>query len=179
MAKTATTKKKEEKSAAETKRAAAHEKAVKRQGQNTYMANEATVDRKWFVVDADGIALGRLASQVAAVLRGKHKASFTPHVDTGDFVIVLNSDKVILTGKKLEQKYRRRHTLYMGGLKEIQFKKFMAEKSDQAVEESVKGMLPKNALGRKMFKKLRVYKGDTHEHKAQMPTVLEIERSKK
>jgi len=140
----------------------------------TYMANEQTVKRQWFVVDASGMPLGRVASQVAAILRGKHKPSFTPHVDTGDFVIVLNSDKVILTGKKLEQKFKRYHTLYMGGLKEIGYKKYMEEKSDEAVYDAVKGMLPKNALGRAMAKKLRVYKDDKHNHEAQQPVVLEL-----
>ncbi len=140
----------------------------------TYMANEQTVTRKWYVVDADGMPLGRLASQVAAILRGKNKPEFTPHVDTGDFVIVLNTDKVVLTGKKLEKKVKRHHTLYMGGLKEEKFGKVMAEKSDQAVYDAVKGMLPKNSLGRKMLKKLRVYKGAEHKHEAQQPEQLTL-----
>ncbi|MCL2797322.1 MAG: 50S ribosomal protein L13 [Firmicutes bacterium] len=141
----------------------------------TYMANEQTVQRVWHVVDAAGMPLGRVASQVAAILRGKNKPQFTPHVDTGDFVIVLNSDKVVLTGKKLEQKYKRHHSLYMGGLKEVQYKKYMAEKSDDAVYEAVKGMMPKNSLGRKMLKKLRVYKDERHNHQAQQPITLELE----
>lgn len=140
----------------------------------TFMANEQTVTRKWYIVDATDMPLGRLTSQVAAVLRGKNKATFTPHVDTGDFVIILNSDKVVLTGKKLEQKVKRHHTLYMGGLKEISFKKLMSENSDKAVYDAVKGMLPKNSLGRKMLKKLRVYKDDQHNHQAQLPEVLEL-----
>ena len=140
----------------------------------TYMANSQTVSRKWYVVDADGMPLGRLASQVAAILRGKNKPEFTPNVDTGDYVIVINTDKVILTGRKLEQKMKRHHTLYMGGLKEVTYKKFMAEKSDQAVYDAVKGMLPKNSLGRKMIKKLRVYKDDKHEHEAQKPETLNL-----
>lgn len=140
----------------------------------TIMANEQTVTRKWYIVDATDMPLGRLASQVAAILRGKNKATFTPHVDTGDFVIIQNSDKVVLTGKKLEQKMKRHHTLYMGGLKEIQYKKFMSEKSDQAVYDAIKGMLPKNSLGRKMIKKLRVYKDAEHNHQAQQPEVLEL-----
>ena len=140
----------------------------------TYMANSQTVSRKWYVVDADGMPLGRLASQVAAILRGKNKPEFTPNVDTGDYVIVINTDKVILTGRKLEQKMKRHHTLYMGGLKEVTYKKFMAEKSDQAVYDAVKGMLPKNSLGRKMIKKLRVYKDANHEHEAQKPEVLNL-----
>jgi len=144
----------------------------------TFMANEQTAEHVWYVVDADGMPLGRLASQVAAVLRGKNKPTFTPHVDTGDFVIVLNSDKVVLTGKKLEQKFKRHHTLYMGGLKEVQYKKYMAERSDDAVYEAVKGMMPKNSLGRKMLKKLRVYKNGEHNHQAQQPKILKLEGSK-
>lgn len=140
----------------------------------TYMASDQTVTRKWYVVDADGMPLGRLASQVAAVLRGKNKPQFTPHVDTGDFVIVINTDKVILTGKKLEKKVKRHHTLYMGGLKEVKYDKYLAEKSDDAVYEAVKGMLPKNSLGRKMLKKLRVYKGAEHKHEAQQPEQLNL-----
>lgn len=118
----------------------------------TYMANAQTVERKWYVVDA-GVPLGRLASKVAAILRGKNKPTFTPHVDCGDFVIVINSDKAVLTGKKLDDKFYRYHTGYIGGLKEIPYRKMMAEKSDLAVYEAVKGMLPKNSLGRKMLKK--------------------------
>jgi len=138
------------------------------------MANAQTVNRVWYVVDATDMPLGRLASQVATVLRGKHKPTFTPHVDTGDFVIVLNSDKVVLTGKKLEQKMYWRHTGHMGGLKEVPYKKYMAEKSDEAVFKAIKGMLPKNALGRAMAKKLRVYKDGTHEHQAQTPIELKL-----
>jgi large subunit ribosomal protein L13 len=139
------------------------------------MAKAETVERKWYVIDAEGVALGRLATKVAAVLRGKHKPTFTPNVDTGDFVIVLNTDKVVLTGKKLEDKYYRYHSGYIGGLKEIPYKKLMAEKSDLAVYEAVKGMLPKNSLGRVMLKKLRVYKGAEHNHAAQKPEVLKID----
>ena len=118
--------------------------------------------------------LGRVASQVAAVLRGKNKPTFTPHVDAGDYVIVINTDKMYLTGRKLEQKYHRYHTGYMGGLKAIQYKKMMAEKSDVALYLAVKGMLPKNSLGRKMLTKLRFYKGAEHEHAAQQPEVLNL-----
>ena len=142
----------------------------------TYMAHAETVERKWYVVDAEGQTLGRLATKVAAVLRGKHKPTFTPNVDTGDFVIVINSDKVVLTGKKLEDKYYRYHTGYIGGLKEIPYKKLMAEKSDLAVYEAVKGMLPKNKLGRQMLTKLRVYKGAEHNHQAQQPVELTLEK---
>ena len=141
----------------------------------TYMANAQTVERKWYVVDAEGKTLGRLATKVAAVLRGKHKPTFTPNVDTGDFVIVINTDKVVLTGKKLEDKFYRYHTGYIGGLKEIPYKKLMAEKSDLAVYEAVKGMHPKNSLGRAMIKKLREYKGAEHNHEAQKPEVLKLD----
>ena len=140
----------------------------------TYMAHEGDVVRKWYVVDASGMALGRLASRVAAILRGKNKPTFTPNVDTGDFVIIVNTDKVVLTGKKLEKKYYRYHTGHIGGLKEIQYKTLMAEKSDVAVYEAVKGMLPKNSLGRKMITKLKVYKGADHKHEAQKPEALNL-----
>ncbi len=141
----------------------------------TYMAHAETVEKKWYVVDAAGVPLGRLATRVASVLRGKHKPTFTPNVDTGDFVIVINTDKVVLTGKKLEDKFYRYHSGYIGGLKEIPYKKLMAEKSDLAVYEAVKGMLPKNSLGRVMLKKLRVYKGAEHNHAAQKPEVLKVD----
>ena len=140
----------------------------------TYMAHEQDVVRKWYVVDASGMALGRLASRVAAILRGKNKPTFTPNVDTGDFVIIVNTDKVVLTGKKLEKKYYRYHTGHIGGLKEIQYKTLMAEKSDVAVYEAVKGMLPKNSLGRKMLTKLKVYKGAEHKQAAQKPEALNL-----
>ena len=140
----------------------------------TYMANARTVERKWYVVDADGVPLGRLASKVAAILRGKNKPDFTPNVDTGDYVIVLNSDKAVLTGKKLEDKFYRYHTGYIGGLKEISYGKMMAERSDLAVYEAVKGMLPKNSLGRQMIKKLKVYKGAEHNHSAHKPEALKL-----
>ena len=141
----------------------------------TYMAKAESVERKWYVVDAAGMPLGRLASQVASVLRGKNKPTFTPNVDTGDFVIVINTDKAVLTGKKLENKFYRYNTGYIGGLKEISYKKMMAEKSDLAVYEAVRGMLPKNSLGRAMLKKLRVYKGAEHNHAAQKPEELKLD----
>ena len=141
----------------------------------TYMANAQTVERKWYVVDAAGVPLGRLASRVASVLRGKNKPTFTPNVDTGDFVIVINRDKVVLTGKKTEDKFYRYHTGYVGGLTEISYKKMLAEKSDLAVYEAVKGMLPKNSLGRATLKKLRVYKGAEHNHAAQKPEELKVD----
>ena len=139
-----------------------------------YVVPKIEVERKWYVVDATGVAMGRLASVVASVLRGKNKPTFTPNVDTGDFVIIINTDKVLLTGKKLEKKYYRYHTGHIGGLKEIQYKTLMETKSDLAVYEAVKGMLPKNRLGRKMLTKLRVYKGADHKHEAQKPEVLNV-----
>jgi len=138
------------------------------------MQKPAEVARNWYVVDATDVPLGRLASQVAAVLRGKNKAEFTPYTDCGDYVIVLNSDKVVLTGKKLDQKYYRYHTGYVGGLKEIKYDRMLREKSVKAIEVAVKGMLPKNSLGRKMIKKLKVYEGAEHPHEAQMPKELKI-----
>ena len=140
----------------------------------TVMAKSETVDRKWYVVDAAGIPLGRVASQVAAVLRGKNKPIYTPHVDTGDFVIVLNTDKMILTGNKLEDKKYYRHSGFPGGLKEVKYKDLMENRSDFALEKAVKGMLPKNSLGKKMFKKLKAYKGSEHPHQAQQPIELKI-----
>lgn len=140
----------------------------------TYMAKPETVERKWYVVDATDMVLGRLASQVATILRGKNKPTFTPNVDTGDNVIIVNCDKVVLTGKKLEQKKYIYHTGYVGGLKEIKYEKLMAEKPEFAVELAVKGMLPKNPLGRKMIKKLHCYRGAEHEQQAQKPEVLKL-----
>ena len=141
----------------------------------TFMPTAETVERKWYVIDATGLVLGRLASQVASILKGKNKPTYTPHVDTGDNVIVINCDKVVLTGKKLEQKYYRYHTGYIGGLKEVQYKKLMNEKPDFAVYRAVKVMLPKNSLGAQMLKKLRVYVGAEHNHQAQQPIELKIE----
>ncbi len=140
----------------------------------TYMAKPAEVERKWYVVDATDMVLGRLASQVAMVLRGKNKPTFTPNVDTGDYVIIINADKVRLTGKKLEKKYYRYHTGYVGGLKEVQYKKLMAEKPEFVVYKAVKGMLPKNVIGRTMIKKLHVYAGNEHNHQAQQPVELKF-----
>lgn len=135
----------------------------------TYMANPVTVERKWFVVDATNMPLGRLASQVADILTGKNKTIYTPHVDTGDFVVVINSDKVVLTGKKLEQKKLRWHTGYIGGLKTVDYKTLMATDSRKVIEHAVKGMLPKNTMGRKQFTRLHVYKDAEHKHEAQKP----------
>ena len=140
----------------------------------TYMAKGETVERKWYVIDAEGQVLGRLASQVASILRGKNKPTYTPHVDTGDNVIVINCDKVVLTGNKLDQKVYRYHTLHIGGLKETKYRQLMDKKPEFAVYQAVKGMLPKNSLGRKMIKKLRVYKGSEHNHQAQNPQTLEL-----
>ncbi len=140
----------------------------------TYMAHADNVEKKWYVVDATDIPLGRLASKVAAILRGKNKPTFTPNVDTGDYVIIVNTDKVVLTGKKAEKKYYKYHTGHIGGLKQIQYKTLLATKSDFAVYEAVEGMLPKNRLGRQMIKKLKVYKGPDHNNQAQKPEVLKL-----
>ena len=140
----------------------------------TYMAKPEEIERKWYVIDCEGLVLGRVASQIASVLRGKNKPCYTPNVDCGDYVIAINTDKIVLTGKKLEQKYYRYHTGYIGGLKEIQFKKRMAEDSDKALERAVKGMLPKNSLGRDMINKLKVFKGAEHNHQAQQPIELKF-----
>ncbi|MBR1983447.1 MAG: 50S ribosomal protein L13 [Clostridia bacterium] len=140
----------------------------------TYMAHAQNVVRKWYVVDAEGMVLGRLASKVASILRGKNKPTFTPNVDTGDFVIIVNTDKVVLTGKKLEKKYYKYHTGHIGGLKEIQYKTLLNEKSDFAVYEAVRRMLPKNRLGRQMITKLKVFKGPDHNHQAQKPEELKL-----
>ncbi len=142
---------------------------------NTFMEKPGKAEVKWYVVDAEGMVLGRLASQVAAILRGKHKPTYTPNVDMGDYVIVINTDKVVLTGKKLEKKFYTYHTGYVGGLKQTPYKQMMATKSDIVVYEAVKGMLPHNTLGKSMIKKLRVYKGDKHEHAAQQPETLKLD----
>ena len=138
----------------------------------TFMASPATIERKWYVVDAANMTLGRLASEVAKVLRGKNKAIFTPHIDTGDYVIVLNAEKVKVTGKKLDQKVYYHHSEYVGGLKEATLREMMAKKPEKVVELAVKGMLPKGPLGRQMYTKLFVYAGPEHKHAAQKPEVL-------
>lgn len=140
----------------------------------TYMAKASDVQRKWYVVDAEGVVLGRLASQVASILRGKNKPTYTPHVDTGDYVIILNADKVVLTGKKLDQKIYYKHSGFVGGLKETPYRRLLAEKPEFAVQKAVIGMLPKGPLGRKMAKKMKIYAGTEHEHAAQQPEVLVI-----
>ena len=138
------------------------------------MAKSEELQRKWYIIDADGKPLGRLASEVAKILRGKNKPIYTPHVDTGDHVIIINAEKVVLTGKKLEQKLYRHHSLYPGGLKETQYKIIMEERPEFAIMKAVKGMLPHNSLGRQMLKKLRVYKGAEHNHQAQKPEKLDL-----
>ena len=136
---------------------------------STFMAKPANVERKWYLIDADGVVLGRLASQVALMLRGKHKPTFTPHVDTGDFIIVINTDKAILTGKKMEDKYYRHHSGWIGGLKETKYRLLMESRSDFAMELAVKGMLPKNSIGRAAMTRLKLYKGAEHKNAAQKP----------
>lgn len=138
----------------------------------TYMAKGETLQRNWYVVDAKDQVLGRLASQVASILRGKNKPIFTPHVDCGDHVIILNADKVVMTGNKLDQKKYYHHSGYVGGLKETSYRDLMAKKPEFVVYEAVRRMLPKGPLGRKMLKKLRVYRGEEHDHQAQQPEVL-------
>ena len=138
----------------------------------TYMANPDKIERKWYVVYAEGCTLGRLASGVASVLRGKNKPQFTPHVDTGDYVIVVNADKIKVTGKKMDQKIYYNHSDYVGGMKETTLKEMMAKKPEKVVELAVKGMLPKGPLGREMYTKLFVYAGPEHKHAAQKPEVL-------
>ena len=138
----------------------------------TYMANPDKIERKWYVVDAEGCTLGRLASGVASVLRGKNKPQFTPHVDTGDYVIVVNADKIKVTGKKMDQKIYYNLSDYVGGMKETTLKEMMAKKPEKVVELAVKGMLPKGPLGREMYTKLFVYAGPEHKHAAQKPEVL-------
>lgn len=140
----------------------------------TYMAKVEDIQRKWYIIDATGKPLGRLASEVAKILKGKNKPIYTPNVDTGDHVIVINASKTVLTGKKLEQKLYRHHSLYPGGLKEIKYKDIMNNKPELAIMHAVKGMLPKNSLGRKMLTKLRVFRGSEHDHEAQKPEVLEL-----
>ncbi|MGN0354578.1 MAG: 50S ribosomal protein L13 [Muricoprocola sp.] len=138
----------------------------------TFMASPSTIDRKWYVVDAAGMTLGRLASEVAKVLRGKNKAIFTPHIDTGDYVIVVNAEKIKVTGKKLDQKIYYRHSDYVGGMKETTLREMLNKKPERVIELAVKGMLPKGPLGRSMMTKLHVYAGPDHKHEAQKPETL-------
>ena len=138
----------------------------------TFMANPAKIDRKWYVVDAEGQTLGRLASEVAKVLRGKNKPEFTPHIDTGDYVIVINAEKIAVTGKKMDQKIYYNHSDYVGGMRETTLAELLAKKPEKVIELAVKGMLPKGPLGRQMYKKLFVYAGPDHKHAAQKPEAL-------
>jgi large subunit ribosomal protein L13 len=140
----------------------------------TFMANAQNIERKWYVVDAEGKTLGRLATEVAAILRGKHKPTFTPHVDTGDHVIILNASKITLTGKKLTDKIYYRHSMHPGGLKSRTALEMRTNYSERMLELAIKGMLPKNSLGRQMFRKLHVYAGSEHTHQAQQPEVYEL-----
>ena len=140
----------------------------------TYMAKGETLERKWYVVDADGMVLGRLASQVAAILRGKHKPIYTPHVDTGDHVIIVNAEKVVLTGKKLDDKIYYKHTGYPGGIRQTNYRTLLDQKPEFAVYEAIRRMMPKGPLGRKMLKKVRIYRGPEHDNAAQMPEQLTL-----
>jgi large subunit ribosomal protein L13 len=138
----------------------------------SYVAKTSEVQRKWYLIDAEGKTLGRLSTEIATILRGKHKPTFTPHVDGGDFVVVVNAAKVVLTGKKLDQKQYRYHTGYVGGLKEISYRRMMAEKPEEVVSHAVNGMLPKNKLRKRMMTRLRVFSGMNHSHEAQNPEVI-------
>ncbi len=140
----------------------------------TYMAKPADIQRKWYIVDATDHTLGRLSAEVAKILRGKHKPIFTPHADTGDHVIIINAEKIKVTGKKADQKLYRHHTGHVGGMREVSYKTMLQNKPDQILMLAIKGMLPKNSLGRQTLKKLRVYAGGSHDHQAQQPEVLEI-----
>ncbi len=140
----------------------------------SYMASPSTIERKWYVVDADGLTLGRLASATASILRGKNKPTFTPHMDTGDYVIIVNAAKVRVTGKKLDQKVYFHHSDYVGGVKETTLREMMAKRPERVIEHAVKGMLPKGPLGRQMYRKLYVYAGPEHKHQAQKPETLTI-----
>ncbi len=140
----------------------------------TYMPGAKTIERKWYVVDAEGKTLGRLAAQVATVLRGKHKPIYTPYLDTGDYVIVINADKIVVTGKKLEEKIYWHHTGWIGGQKKVTLKRLLQTHPERVVEHAVKGMLPKGPLGREMYRKLHVYAAPEHPHAAQKPEVMEI-----
>ncbi len=139
----------------------------------TYMPKASEVERNWYLIDAEGQVLGRLATEIASILRGKNKAEYTPHMDMGDFVVVVNADKLVLTGKKQEQKIYRRHTGYPGGLREVSYERMMEKHPERVLEKAVRGMLPKNTLGRAMFRKLKVYAGPDHKHQAQQPVKIE------
>lgn len=140
---------------------------------STFMAKPSEVERKWYVIDASGKTLGRLAVQIADLLRGKNKPTYTPHVDSGDFVVVINADKIVLTGKKLEQKYYYHHTGYVGHMKAVRYDNLMANRPELALQLAVKGMIPSNTIGRKALTRLHIYKGAEHKHEAQKPIVLD------
>jgi len=148
---------------------------TRRENMSTFMAKKEEIKRDWYVIDATDKTLGRLAAKAAMILKGKHKPIYTPHVDTGDYVIIVNADKVVLTGKKLDQKKYYHHSLYPGGLKSESYRSFLNRAPEKAVYKAIWGMLPHNALGRKMIKKLKVYKGSQHPHEAQRPKQLDIE----
>ncbi len=141
---------------------------------STYIAKEADLEKKWYVIDASGMTLGRMSAEIAKILRGKNKPQYAPNADMGDYVIVINAEKVAVTGKKLEQKVYQHHTGFVGGLKTVRLDKMLETKPEEVIKHAVKGMLPKNALGRKMFSKLHVYAGAEHPHAAQKPEVLEL-----
>ena len=145
----------------------------------TYTPTIETVERAWYVVDATNLNLGRLASQIAHILRGKHKTTFAPHMDTGDYVIVLNAGKITVTGDKLDNEFYYRHSQYPGGFRQTSMRDMLRTHPERVIETAVKGMLPHNRLGREMIKKLKVYKGNTHPHQAQQPQVLEVSEAKK
>ena len=140
----------------------------------TYMPKASDIKRDWYLVDAEGQVLGRLATEIAAILRGKNKPEFTPHMDMGDFVVVVNADKIVVTGKKEQQKLYRRHTGYPGGLREVPFERMMEKHPERVLEKAIRGMLPKNTLGRQMYRKLKVYAGPHHKHEAQQPIKIEL-----
>ena len=141
---------------------------------STFMAKKETIERKWYVIDAAGKPMGKTAVAAATILRGKHRPEFTPHVDCGEFVIIINAEKAVLTGNKLEDKYYRHHSGYIGGLKEVQYKTLMEKKPELAMELAVKGMLPKNSIGAKSFTRLKVYAGEAHNQEAQKPVAIEV-----
>jgi len=147
-----------------------------KQNMKTFMPKADSIEKKWYVIDANGQTLGRLASEIAKILIGKNKPEFTPSVDTGDYVIVINAEKIVVTGKKETQKMYRRHKGYIGGLKEVVYKDMMAKHPDRIITQAVKGMLPKNTLGSHMLKKMKVYAGSEHNHQAQNPVVLDLNK---
>lgn len=146
----------------------------RRSNMKTYMPKASDIKRDWYLVDAEGQVLGRLATEIASILRGKNKPEYTPHMDMGDFVVVVNADKIVVTGKKEQQKLYRRHTGYPGGLREVPFERMMEKHPERILEKAIRGMLPKNTLGRQMYRKLKVYAGPHHKHQAQQPVKIEL-----